>query len=535
MIAGLDIRVDGSTIDTALDDLIVEVTVEDHLMLPDMFTIRMSDPKLKHIDSHPFRIGADVTIRMAGAKHKEKLVSVIDGQITSVEPSFRKGGATITIRGYDYSHALNRSRRVRTFQNVMAGDVARTIAREAGLEIGEVGQEGGVQEFIQQNNETDWQFLWRLAHRVGAELVVLGKTMHFRASGGGDHPQEIAMRWGEDLLEFRPRLTGVQQIDDVVVTGWDPERKEVIEATAKAEGLMTSIGTKRSAVVGALSGGTLTMASNPVATREEAEALALSMADRVGNAYLEAEGEALGNPHLRAGTPIAIDGLGTSFGGSYTLASSTHVYRGGSGYMTRFAISGRADRSFVQLSTPAAPQGWGAAVSVGIVTQNTDPKGMGRVRVTYPELGKDNEGWWARIASIGSGPEKGCLMMPVVGDEVLVAFEHNDVRRPYILGSVWNGKDKPGELAQADGSLSIRSAKRVTAAAVNEMLLTSDRDITLRVGDATIRISESGEVTINATKIRMEASDTLDISVGGEMHVTAGGNIVLSAPQVIAE
>lgn len=531
MIAGVDILVDGVSVDATIADLIVEVSVEDHLMLPDMFTIRISDPRLEHIDSHPFAIGADVQIQFAPAQQQEQLAAVITGQVTSLEPSFRKDRAVLAVRGYDYSHALNRSRQTATYQNVTVGDVAQTIARRVGLEVGEIANDGGVHEFIQQNNESDWQFLWRLAHRVGLELVVLNKTLHFRTPGGGASTNPIPLRWGEELTEFRPRLTGVQQVDEVVVAGWDPVRKETIEATAKAEGLLATIGIERSAVVGALSGGTFRMASNPVMTREEAEALAKAVAGRVGNAYLEADGEAAGNPTLRAGTSVRIDGLGAAFSGTYTLASSTHLYRGGVGYVTRFTISGRADRSLVELSTPATPTSWGSSVAVAIVTQNTDPDNMGRVRVRYPELGESAEGWWARVTAMGAGADKGVLMMPTVGDEVLVAFEHNDVRRPYVIGAVWNGQDRPGELVQDDGSLAVHSRKRATVTSDEAMRLASDQEIVLVAGEARITLTESGEITITGGCVRVSA-ESLDVSSDGSIRMSAGSAITISAPQV---
>lgn len=532
MIAGIEISVGGSPIDPKLAALLAEVVVDDHLMLPDAFTIKISDPGLAHIDTHPFEVGAEVAIQMASSE-SHSLSLLIDGQITSVEPTFGKSGAVIVVRGYDYSHALNRTRRTETYQNATAGDIAQKVAHRAGLDVGEIANDGGVQDFVQQNNETDWQFLWRLAQRVGAEVVVIGRTLHFRASGGGAHRPPHNMRWGEDLIDFRPRLTGVQQVDDVVVTGWDPAKKEVIEATARADAIDTTIGTGRPSVVGALSGGTIRMATNPVASREEAEALAKSVADRVGNAYLEASGEARGNPKLRAGTTVKVDGLGDRFGGTYTLASTTHVYRGGVGYKTRFAISGRSERSLVELLTPASPKGWGSSVAIGVVTQNKDPDGMGRVRVRYPELGDSAEGWWARVTSLGAGADKGMLMMPTVGDEVLVAFEHDDVRRPYILGSVWNGKDKPKDLVHDDGSLAIRSQKRVRVDSVDEIGIESGREVGVTVGDAKITLTQSGEVHVQAANVRITATESLEIEAGNAISIQAGGVVTISGSQVL--
>ena len=74
----------------------------------------------------------------------------------------------------------------------------------------------------------------------------------------------------------------------------------------------------------ALGGGTMTVADRPVSTPEEADALAKSVLAQLGNAYLEAEGTARGDPRLRAGVTVQIDGVGERFSGNYTL-SSTHA------------------------------------------------------------------------------------------------------------------------------------------------------------------------------------------------------------------
>lgn len=80
---------------------------------------------------------------------------------------------------------------------------------------------------------------------------------------------------------------------------------------------------------------------------------------------------------------------------------------------------------------------------VGIVTNNQDPEKLGRVKVRFPWLNDDVESWWARIAFTMAGKERGYWWIPEVEDEVLVGFEHGDVRFPYIVGGLHNGVDKP--------------------------------------------------------------------------------------------
>lgn len=82
-------------------------------------------------------------------------------------------------------------------------------------------------------------------------------------------------------------------------------------------------------------------------------------------------------------------------------------------------------------------------VVVGIVKNLDDPKKLGRIRVYFPWLSENNKSYWARIATLMAGPERGSWFMPEKDDEVLVAFEHGDVQHPYIVGFLWNGVDKP--------------------------------------------------------------------------------------------
>jgi uncharacterized protein involved in type VI secretion and phage assembly len=85
-----------------------------------------------------------------------------------------------------------------------------------------------------------------------------------------------------------------------------------------------------------------------------------------------------------------------------------------------------------------------------VVTNITDPDQLGRVKVKFPWLAEDQESNWARIISPGAGNKAGLIAVPSLDDEVMVAFEHGDFNRPYVLGGVWNGKKGiPGETGGA--------------------------------------------------------------------------------------
>jgi len=100
------------------------------------------------------------------------------------------------------------------------------------------------------------------------------------------------------------------------------------------------------------------------------------------------------------------------------------------------------------------------SVVVGIVIDNKDPEGRYRVKVKYPWVLESSDKYtdlpdegdfvsnWARITTLFAGSKEGAefrggFFLPEVDDEVLIAFEHGDVRRPIIIGSLWNGVDKP--------------------------------------------------------------------------------------------
>ena len=104
---------------------------------------------------------------------------------------------------------------------------------------------------------------------------------------------------------------------------------------------------------------------------------------------------------------------------------------------------------------------------VGIVTNNNDPEGLTRVKVRFPWLTDEEESHWARVASFAAGAGRGVYFLPEVDDEVLVLFDHGDVRFPYVVGTLWNGAD-PAPRDNADGA---NNQRVVTSRSGHEIVL----------------------------------------------------------------
>src|SRR4051794_23941103 len=146
LVAGAEVKVGGQTLDPTLAGRLLEVRVQDNLMLPDTFLVRILDPGLEHVDSNPLDVGAEVEVLFAGSDQNTR-TSVLKGQVTSLEPEFGPEGVVIAGRAYDHSHRLTRSKETHTYQTMTAGDIAKKVAGRAGLSAGTIDDAGGPHEF----------------------------------------------------------------------------------------------------------------------------------------------------------------------------------------------------------------------------------------------------------------------------------------------------------------------------------------------------------------------------------------------------
>lgn len=438
-VSQIRVFIGGSELTAAQYGQMQEVVVDQSTSLPDMFTISFRDRQGELIDDNTFRLGR--TVEIEAGEHGESLSTIFEGEITAIEPRFRAGMLLdMVVRGYDKTHRMYRQVKSRTFENTSDDMIAKKIAGEQGL-TPQTDDTKGVYDHVYQHNQTDMAFLMERAWRIGFECFASEGKLYFRKPPA-DASESATLTYGEDLTSFEPVMTAAEQVDEVLVHGWDFKSKQTIVGKAIAGQLYTTTdqgdGKTQAEPFGE---GKKVIVNQPVFSQAEADALAQARLNEISGAFIQATGTAFRRADIRAGTTIKLEGLGERFSGKYFVSSAKHIYFEG-GYETDFEVRGlRSGLLGEQLNHQEPMERWPGAV-VAIVTDNVDPENLGRVKVLYPWMSDEHNSWWARVISPGASPGAGLFMLPEINDEVMVVFEQGDFNRPYVLGGVWNGKHK---------------------------------------------------------------------------------------------
>ncbi|HSB71331.1 MAG TPA: phage baseplate assembly protein V [Candidatus Methylomirabilis sp.] len=178
-------------------------------------------------------------------------------------------------------------------------------------------------------------------------------------------------------------------------------------------------------------------------------------------------------------------------------------------------------------------------VVVGIVRDIKDPLNLGRVKVDFPWLGEAREAvaisasddrahsYWARVVTLMAGKSRGIYIIPEVGDEVLVAFEHGDLDRPFILGSLWNSEDTPPESMDGQGKNDVRSIHSRSGHKI--ILNDSDDKPSITIVDKTGENSITIDSAQNAMAVKVKGDFSLDVQ--GKISIKAQGKIEVETAQ----
>jgi Bacteriophage probable baseplate hub protein len=308
---------------------------------------------------------------------------LFNGEIVEVAASVdRSGRAIAMVRALNRLHRLARGKQTRTFDGISDAELARRLALEAGLQAETSGMESLIQhDHVYQHNQTDLEFLLERAARIGYEVFADETTVHFQKRRTV-LPTTVGCRPDVALLKsFLVKLSSAGSVAEVTVRGWDFVAKKEITGRAR-QGVIAL-----SAAASDADPRPSTVDLGFVETLQSgaaAHATAAGALSAITARNLSAEMNVEGIAALRAGRSVVLQGAGSAFDGEYYVTQTSHRLGQGS-----------------------------------------------------------SDGWHTLLRLVRA--DRALFVLPEVGDEVLVAFQHGDVARPIVVGSLWNGKAPPRE------------------------------------------------------------------------------------------
>lgn len=261
---------------------------------------------------------------------------IFRGNITGLEGRFLESGdMDLVVLAEDALQSARMQRRTKSWEATSLSDIARTIANNLGLTPVLDGLDTSIGD-QQQFNESDLHFLRRLLARYDADVQIVGAELHASPRSQAQRNQ-IEIDLNSQLRQVRVMADLSQQVSQITVAGWDYNQGQAISVTSKTTSLGPGAGQSGPQwLAQAMSTRSEHLGSFSNLNAKEAQALADAEFAQRTRTFLVAHGVSQGNPNLRVGSYLKLNGLGPRFSNTYYTTATVHHFDTQNGYETRF-------------------------------------------------------------------------------------------------------------------------------------------------------------------------------------------------------
>ena len=456
------------------------------------------------------------------------------GVVTNVQ-LHREGSdfGCIIVSGYSATYRMETAHSCFSWNDRTIGDVVKKLCEQAKvqLELNPAFKE--TKDFICQYEESDFDFIRRLAHQYQEWMYFDGTKLIFGKPRKLADP--IRLEYGTTLSSLDIGLQTLARSEQVFSyhSGADREMQRMTPDLAYGHDKLAGEAFRAS----------LGMFSKPARQHalprisNETELVNYmgrkQAAETAETHYITAESQV---PTLRVGSVISlyssflerVGNLSEESLGNFIIIEITHEVSQGSYYKNRFKA---IPATIKAMPSPKVRMPL-AETQMATVLSNADPQGKGRVRVRMNWQTDGMQTGWVRVMTPDGGSSsdvksnRGFVFIPEVGDQVLLGFRHGDPARPYVMGSLFNGVTGSGGFAtNHKKSLTTRSGSTVTFDdTAHTILLQTTRANKIFIDElnGTITISSAEEVNVNTKNVNINASENMNVNVGKNFTMQVG-------------
>ena len=407
------------------------------------------------------------------------------------------------------------------------GDVVKKLCEQAKvqLELNPAFKE--TKDFICQYEESDFDFIRRLAHQYQEWMYFDGTKLIFGKPRKLADP--IRLEYGTTLSSLDIGLQTLARSEQVFSyhSGADREMQRMTPDLAYGHDKLA--GDAFRASLGIFSKPARQHALPRISNETELVNYMgrKQAAETAETHYITAESQV---PTLRVGSVVSlyssflerVGNLSEESLGNFIIIEITHEVSQGSYYKNRFKA---IPATIKALPSPKVRMPL-AETQMATVLSNADPQGKGRVRVRMNWQTDGMQTGWVRVMTPDGGSSsdvksnRGFVFIPEVGDQVLLGFRHGDPARPYVMGSLFNGTTGGG----GGSNNSIKSLK--TRSGISVILNDDNKSLAIKdAGGSSIWLDGNGNIQITAPHSINFTSTNITINAHNNTHISSGNNL----------
>lgn len=470
--------------------------------------------------------------------YRSKNDSVFKGIIIKHSIKIRKNGSQLIIECSDEAVKMTSGANNRYYTDKKDSDIMEEIIDLYGLKKEITATTPNLKEVVQYD-ASDWDFLLCRAEANGFVVMVEDGKVSVAPPAIGEK-SVVSVRYGATLLELDADCDARWQSKGIKASSWNATDQELIEADAKEPATTGNGNLSPDSLADVIGGDPHIIRHGGKLSQPELQAWADGRLLKERLAKVRGRAKFQGFAGVLPDNVIEVTGIGERFEGKMYVSGIRHSFANGNWETdAQFGLSTELFAETYNLR-PLPASGLIPAISglqMGIVTVlENDPDGEDRIKVKLPLISTEDEGIWARLATLDAGKERGTFFRPEIDDEVVVGFLNDDPRHPVVLGMCHSSAKPAPEPAKDDNHLKgYISREKIKLTFDDEKKIIAletpgGNKITLSDEDKGIVLEDQNgnKITLDDSGIKIESSKDLILKAAKDIKIE-GKNVDINA------
>ena len=470
--------------------------------------------------------GTEVEIK---AGYHEEIETVFKGIIVRQHLRINKKSTVLIIECKDKAVKMATVRKSAYYAEMKDSDVWSKLIGDAGLTADAASTTVQHKELVQYNC-SDWDFIVARAEMNGMVVLNMDASLKIMKPTAAGAPV-VTAKYPSNIFEFDADMDARTQHKQVKAITWNAADQATIEETSSEPSLLLNGDMTGTDLANAVAGNDYEVYHSGHIMQDELKAWADAKLIKSRLSKIRGRVKIQGDGKVKPGDVVALEGVGARFAGNVMAVAVRHEISKGNWYTDiQFGQSSEWYANEMEIDDKPAASMMAAihGLQIGIVTAlEKDPENEFRIKVKVPVINKDDEGVWSRLATPDAGNNRGIVIRPEVGDEVIVGFINDDPRDAIVLGCLHSSKNAAPIEAKDDNHQKgwiTRSEMKIVLDDDKKTILIStpaDNKIQLSEDEKSILIQDQNgnKIQMNSDGITMESCKDVKIKATGDIKM----------------